>query len=283
VFRSEEREWRGCIDEKGDRRQLARCSPRGDDQAPKDIGGRRQQHGPAEDHANREQPELEAGHDAEVAAAAADRPEQVRMLGLVCDELATVGGHDLDREQRIDRQAVLAHQPTDPAAEGQARDAHRARVAERGGQAMGRDRLGELDRREAWLGPGDPRVGVDVQTAHVGEVEDEPAVDRAMAGHAVTPATHGELELVVTREEDGEGDVAGVGSPNNRKRPGVDGGLMDVAGGFVLVITRPDETAVDAARERLQVERLVEEGPARGCFQGQCSSWGERGGDRAPR
>ena len=54
------------------------------------------------------EPELEPGHDAEVAAAAADRPEQVRVrLGVDAEELA-VGGHDLGGEQGVDRQAVLA-------------------------------------------------------------------------------------------------------------------------------------------------------------------------------
>ena len=45
------------------------------------------------------EPELEPGHDAEVAAAATDRPEQVRLvLGVDVQELA-VGGDDLGREQ----------------------------------------------------------------------------------------------------------------------------------------------------------------------------------------
>ena len=57
--------------------------------------------------------EAEPGGDAEVAAAAADRPEQVGVgLGVGADELA-VGGHDVGREQVVDRQAVRADQEPD--------------------------------------------------------------------------------------------------------------------------------------------------------------------------
>jgi hypothetical protein len=41
------------------------------------------------------QPVAEPGHDAEVAAAAADRPEQVRLVVGVDDADAAVGRHDL--------------------------------------------------------------------------------------------------------------------------------------------------------------------------------------------
>ena len=63
------------------------------------------------------QAELELGHDAEVAAASAQAPEEVGVLGLArLDELA-VGGHQVDGQQLVDREPVLAHDPADAAAE----------------------------------------------------------------------------------------------------------------------------------------------------------------------
>ena len=59
----------------------------------------------------------EAGDDPEVAATAADRPEQVRVVVGVDEPDLAVGGHDLRGEQRVDREAVLAHQVADAAAE----------------------------------------------------------------------------------------------------------------------------------------------------------------------
>ena len=67
--------------------------------------------------------ELERGHDPEVPAAAAQRPEQLGLvLGVGAHEVA-VGGDELDRGHRVGLQAVLAGQPADPAAERVADDA----------------------------------------------------------------------------------------------------------------------------------------------------------------
>src|SRR5204863_8629089 len=59
------------------------------------------------------------GHDPEVAAAAADPPKQIRVDVLARSHELPVGGHEVDGEKLVDREAELAHQPADPAAEGQ--------------------------------------------------------------------------------------------------------------------------------------------------------------------
>ena len=64
----------------------------------------------------------ERGHDAEVAAAAAQGPEEVRVSRRWLDQFA-VCGHDLGRQQVVAGQAVLPIEPADAAAEGQAGDA----------------------------------------------------------------------------------------------------------------------------------------------------------------
>ena len=102
----------------GDRRQLLGRRLGGRDEARDRVRGRGQEQHPADDLGQRVQPELEPRHDAEVAAAAADRPEQVRARGpssTVAD--LAVGRHDLGREQVVDRQPVLAHEVADAAAE----------------------------------------------------------------------------------------------------------------------------------------------------------------------
>ena len=103
--------------------------------------------------ADRVEPELEAGHDAEVAATAAHGPEQVGVLGLARRDDAAVGGDDLDRHEGVDGQAVLAGEPADAATQGQAGDADAARVAERGRQAVGRRRDRVLLGAQARPGP----------------------------------------------------------------------------------------------------------------------------------
>ena len=82
------------------------------------------------------QAEGERGDDAEVAAAAADRPEQVGVLvGARADALAA-GQHELGLEQVVDRQAALAGQVAEAAAEGQAADAGRRDDPARRGEAV---------------------------------------------------------------------------------------------------------------------------------------------------
>ena len=58
-------------------------------------------------------------HDPEVAATAAYRPEQVGVLVLARPYELALGGDDVDGEQLVDREPVLARDPADPAAEGQ--------------------------------------------------------------------------------------------------------------------------------------------------------------------
>ena len=108
-------------------------------------GGRQEEH-PADDPGQLVEPVLEPGHDAEVAATAADRPEQV---GLVSRR----------RRGRARRRAVtmsaastlsivrpwLADEVADPAAERDPADPDRARVAEPDREAVladGRRQLG---------------------------------------------------------------------------------------------------------------------------------------------
>ena len=115
------------------------------------VAGRKQH---AADHGvERVQREPEPGRDAEVAAAAADRPEQVGfVLGVHAVQLA-VRRHDLRGQQAVDREAVLADEVAHAAAERDPPDPHRTRVAEPDPQAMSVGRVRELERGQAGLRP----------------------------------------------------------------------------------------------------------------------------------
>jgi hypothetical protein len=71
--------------------------------------------------------ELERGDDPEVAAPAAQAPEEVGVLLLARNDELTVGGDDIAREQVVDREAELPHHVADASAERQAGD---SRVAD---------------------------------------------------------------------------------------------------------------------------------------------------------
>ena len=70
----------------------------------------------------RMEPELELGHDSEVATAAANPPEQIGILGLTGLQQFAASGDDVDREQIVDREPILAHDPAEAAPKRQAGD-----------------------------------------------------------------------------------------------------------------------------------------------------------------
>ena len=73
---------------------------------------------PASTVPDRMRPELERGDDAEVAAAATYRPEQIVVLASAGGDDAAVGKYDLRGEQVVERKAVFAHKPAESARRG---------------------------------------------------------------------------------------------------------------------------------------------------------------------
>ena len=84
---------------RGDGRELlGGCIGLGDERGD-GVGRCREDEHPADDGIHVVQPELETGGHAEVASAAPDRPEEIRVgLGVRAQELA-VGGHNFGRQQ----------------------------------------------------------------------------------------------------------------------------------------------------------------------------------------
>ena len=233
----------------GDGRELVRRSVGLLDERGDRLGGRGQDQDAAHDRAQLLQPVLEPGGDAEVAATAADCPEQIRVrLGVDEQDLA-VGGHDLGREQRVDREAVLPGEKADAAAEGDPADADGARVAEPGRQSMGAGRIGVLPRRQPGPRPRGATFDVDLDSAHVPEVDHDAAVRDAVPHRTVAAATDCELQAALGGEQDGAGNVGGVGGPDDNGRPPVDVAADHQAGRVVFGAVRRDQPVVKRGAE----------------------------------
>ena len=80
---------------------------------------------------------LEPGDDAEVAASAAQGPEQIGVLLLAGRQDGSVGCHELDGDEVVDGQPVLRHQEAESPAEGQAGDPRRRDGTSRDARARG--------------------------------------------------------------------------------------------------------------------------------------------------
>ena len=81
-----------------------------------------EEHRSAVDVLDRAEPELEGRDDAEVAAAAADRPVEVGVVLLAGDVEGPVAGDHVGAEQVVERETEPAGEVADAAAQGQAAD-----------------------------------------------------------------------------------------------------------------------------------------------------------------
>jgi hypothetical protein len=163
--------------------------------------------------------ELDRRDHAEIAVAAAQRPEQVGLHRGVRADVAAVGEHELDRRDAVGLQAVLAGQPAHAAAERVAGDADVRRRAVQARQAVG----GEA-RRDAV--PLDPRADadplgawIDVDLLERADVQQQGVLHAAERPLVVRGRLGRDAEAGVAGVGDRRGDVLGVG----RER---DGGRM---------------------------------------------------------
>ena len=129
------------------------------------------------------QSEPERGDDAEVAAAAAQRPEQIGVLVGGRPDDAALGGDHVGGKQVVDGEPVLAHEEADAAAEGEPGDAGVADDAAGGGQAVGLRLVVDVAPQSTTLHPG-RATGGSTDTARIAE--------RSMTtppSHTAVPAT----------------------------------------------------------------------------------------------
>src|SRR5215218_6889864 len=139
-----------------DRRQLVRHllnplpveanDPRGVLHRPYDRPGEHRR-------ADRVEPELELRADPEVPASTAHPPEEIRVLLLARRNELALGGKHVDAEELIYRQAVLALEPADSPAEGQAREPGMGHDSRRDGEPKGLRLAVQVAQQDAGLSP----------------------------------------------------------------------------------------------------------------------------------
>src|SRR5262245_32934023 len=178
----------------------------------KDLRGVRRvpEDGPGEGRGpDRVEAELERGDDAEIAAAASQRPEQVGVLVLGRPQPRAVGRHDVDGKQIVDCEPVLAHQPADAAAESEAGDSGVAHDSAGGGQTVRLRLAVDVAPQRTALHPGPAAGGIDPHRSHRREVDDDAIVANGGARHVVASAPYGDLQIVLAGETYGRDHVAG--------------------------------------------------------------------------
>ena len=211
-----------------------------------DIGGvlGRPEHRSGEDvGADGMQPEPERGDDAEVPAAASQRPEQVGVIvGRRPDDL-TVGGDHLGFHEVVDGESVLAHEPADAAAEGEAADAGVAHDAARGSQTVRLCLLVDISPQGTGLDEGGALNGIDRDGAHRREVDHDSVVAHGGAGDVVAAASHGDVEVAVAGEAHRCDHIGGAAAAGDQPGSPVDVAVPHGAGVVEVVVVGTDHVA----------------------------------------
>ena len=198
------------------------------------------------DRADRMRLEQEARHHAKVAAAAAQRPEEIGVLALAGRDETAVGQDDVRFEQVVDREAVLAREVPGAAAERQARDAGGRDDAEGHRQA---ERVGgviDVARRAAGIDPYGSACRIHAHALHHREVDHQSVVAAAKAWAVVAAAADGDEQALVAAEVHRGDDVGDVHAARDQARPLVDHAVVKSTGGIVVGITWTDESSAKA-------------------------------------
>ena len=178
--------------------------------ASRGVGEIERQLGDERARADGVQAELELGDDPEVAAAAAQSPEQLGMLvGADAQDLAG-GGHERVRDDVVAGQSVLTGQPAHAAAERQAADAGVRDVAGGRRQPVGLRGAVQRAQRRAALHPRAARDRIDAHAVHRAQVDHQAVVGDRQADDVVAAAADPDLEIGVAGQADGGDDVGGA-------------------------------------------------------------------------
>jgi hypothetical protein len=154
---------------------------------------------------------LELGDDPEVAAAAAQAPEEIFVFPLAGGHDAAIGGDHLGRNEIVGAQAVLIAQPAQAAAQRQAGDTRRRDHAHGGGQSILLRRPVQVADGGTTPGASGACFGIYQDVFHQRQVDDQAAVDRTMTG-----------DVVVAREVDRGDHILYADRASDERRVAVD-------------------------------------------------------------
>jgi hypothetical protein len=193
--------------------------------------------------------ELELGHHPEVPAAAAQPPEQLRVLPFAGRQQLAVRAHQLQADDVVTGQPVPPGQPAHAAAQGEAADPGVGDVAGRGGQPVGLGGPVQVAQQRAATHPGATPVRVDPDRPHRRQVQHQPAVGHRDAQDAVAAAPHPQLQPQRPAQAHRGGDVGGAGAAGDDRRAPVDHRVPHLPRGVVAVLVGQQDLPMEAAAQ----------------------------------
>ena len=181
--------------------------------------------------------DAQGGHDAEVAAAAAQRPQQIGLRVGAGGHAPPVRQHDFGAEQVVRSEAARAAERAVAAAQAQAGHADRAAVAHCRDQVVGAGGDGYVLGPGAAPDGGHKRLRVNRHIPHPGEVDDEPTVAQGAARPVVAAAAHRQWQAVAPRGAHGRLHVLCLFAERDYRRTAAHGAVPDTAALLIEFVT----------------------------------------------
>lgn len=163
----------------------------------------------------------------EIAAPAANCPEQIRRFSGACKYLLARSRHQFDRTEVVESEAMFAHQPAQPAAERESGNPGAGHDAAGHGQAMGLRLAIEFCPGDATLHPSDPPLGIDENALHGCDIDHQATVDGRSPGNVMAATANRRFEAQPLREVDGTGHVRRTATSRYQRRAFVDQPVVD--------------------------------------------------------
>src|SRR5262245_14695779 len=187
--------------------------------------------------------ECESRDDAEISAATAKRPEQVRVFISACLNKVAIGQYDIGREEIIDTQPKFASEMPDSTAKSQSADASGRNDSAWRCEA-------EYMRCVIDVSPGASapdndraRFRIDTCIFYRAEVDDQSVVADSQAPRVMSAAADRHEQIVLSSEVHGGNDVRHVRTTGNQPRLFVDHSVVHLTSFIVILVTRFDQSA----------------------------------------
>jgi hypothetical protein len=165
---------------------------------------------------------LEARRDAEVAAAAAQPPEQLAVLAVGGSNDAPVRGDELDRRQVVGGPAEPPCQVPESPAKRQARAAGRGHEPEHRRETVSLRFPVHVAEKTSWLGARDSPRRIDLNAPQRRHVEHQSTLADREARDVVPAALDRQRQAVRARRIDARDDVVDPGAPDDQRRAAID-------------------------------------------------------------
>jgi hypothetical protein len=196
--------------------------------------------------------ELDRRDDAEAPAAAANGPEEVRLVVGVRAHVASIGRDELDGEHAVRREAVPAAEPADAASERVADDAHVAGGARQPGEPVLGGRERDLRPEDACLDARAAPHGIDLDAAHARGPDEDRVLQRVESRGEVAGSLRGQPQAGVAGVIDDANHVLGGLGEDDGCRVLVGCEVPGLPSGVPVLAAGQDDLAVDERAELLE-------------------------------